>query len=168
MLPAPGLGADGEEAEGLKLTLQVLTGRCESAKEEKSQGPPKPLCLHAAGSAGSLPLAGRRLGGEKARRREARAGAGGGGTGRGSCRGGQQAGEGGLKQRAANHPGGIPRLGTQERREEPLGPPSLLPRPNRPLSWHLVVGGHYQMLLFSGSHSREGRNPRQSSAGSGH
>ena len=36
------------EKAGDRLTLQVLTGRCESAEEEKSQGSPKFLCLHTA------------------------------------------------------------------------------------------------------------------------
>lgn len=53
------------------LTLQVLTGRCESAKEEKSQGPPKFLRLHAAQPAHYPWQAGgwegKRLGGEQER-----------------------------------------------------------------------------------------------------
>lgn len=36
---------------GDRLTLQVLTGRDQGAKEEKSQGPSQPLCLHAVGPA---------------------------------------------------------------------------------------------------------------------
>lgn len=75
------------EEDGDRLTLQVLAGRCESAKEKKSQGPPKFLCLHAAQPAHYPWRAGgwegKRLGGERRR-----GGGGGGGTGRGSCRGG--------------------------------------------------------------------------------
>lgn len=37
------MGEDGD-----RLTLQVPTGRCESANEEESQGPPEFLRLHAA------------------------------------------------------------------------------------------------------------------------
>lgn len=93
--------------------------KCKGGEEP---GPPE-VPVSPCRSAGSLPLAGRRLGGEKARRREQERG--GGGTGRGSWRGGQPAGEGGLKQRAANHPGGIPSSGNQGQRER--APEASLP-----------------------------------------
>lgn len=69
-------------------------------------------------SAGSLTLAGRRLGGEKARRREQEGGGGGAGGLEGGVEGGQQAGEGGLKQRTANHPEASPAPGTKGTGEE--------------------------------------------------
>lgn len=56
------------EEDGDRLTLQVLTGRCDSAKDEKSQGPSKSLRLHAAQPAHYPWQAGgwegKRLGGE--------------------------------------------------------------------------------------------------------
>lgn len=118
------------EEDGDRLTLQVLTGRCESAKDEKSQGPSKSLRLHAAQPAHYPWQAGgwegKRLGGESR--------SGGRRDWKGELRGGQQAGEGGLKQRAANHPGGIPSSGNQGHRRRVLEASGLLPLPNGPLA----------------------------------
>lgn len=96
----------GEDGDGL--TLQVLTGRRQSAKEQKSQGPSKSPCLHAARPARYPWRAGgwegKRLGGGSR-------GGGGRRDWKGELRGGgggAAGGRGGAEQRAANHPGGIP------------------------------------------------------------
>lgn len=118
-----GGGPEGASSKIVRLTLQVLTGKCQRAKEEKSQGPPKFLRLHAARPAhypwqtGSWE--GKRLG----RRREQERGAEG---RRGESKGGQKAGEGGLKQRAANHSGGIPSAGGGGEPRAPESPRGLL------------------------------------------
>lgn len=159
------------EEDGDRLTLQVLAGRCESAKEKKSQGPPKFLCLHAAQPAHYPWRAGgwegKRLGGERRR---------GGGGGRrdwkGELQGGQQAGEGGLKQRAANHPGGIPSSRNQGPGDGPRRPPRLLPLLPGPLlllaaslsPGTSLLGATTKCYCFLEITVREGRNPWQGSA----
>ena len=80
MFPASRLGTNGEEAEkGLRGLVQAYPAgpdwQIRKCKGGEEPGPPE-VPVSPCRSAGSLPLAGRRLGGEKARRR---AGAGGGG-----------------------------------------------------------------------------------------
>lgn len=139
MFPATRLGASGEEAErGLRGWRQAYPAgpdwQMRKCKGGEEPGPPE-VPASPCRSAGSLPLAGRRLGGEKARRREQERGAE--GLEGGVEGGGQQAGEGGLKQRAANQPGGIPSSGNQGHWGRVWRPPCLLPLPNGPLS-HLA------------------------------
>lgn len=133
--------------------------KCRGGEEP---GPPE-VSASPCRSAGSLPLAGRRLGGEKARRREQERGAE--GLEGGVEEGGQQAGEGGLKQRAANQPGGIPSSVIQGAGEESEGLPAsclsltvLSPR-CLPPSCPLAAGGHYRMLLFSVRRGRRRQEP---------
>lgn len=135
MFPASSLGANGEETErGLRGWRQAYPAgpdwQMRKCKGGEEPGPPE-VPASPCRSAGSLPLAGRRLGGEKARRREQERGAE--GLEGGVEGGGQQAGEGGLKQRAANHPRGIPSSWNQGHREESWWPLYLLPLPNGPL-----------------------------------
>lgn len=89
MFPASRLGANGEEAEkGLRGLVQAYPAgpdwQMRKCKGGEEPGPPE-VPVSPCRSAGSLPLAGRRLGGEKARRR---AGAGGRRDWKGELKGG--------------------------------------------------------------------------------
>lgn len=141
-------------------------------KGEEEPGPPE-VPVSPCRSAGSLSLAGRRLGGEKARRRAQEGGWWGAeGLEGGVAGGGQQAGEGGLKQRAANHPGGIPSSRNQGPGDGPRRPPRLLPLLPGPLlllaaslsPGTSLLGATTKCYCFLEFTVREGRNPRQGSA----
>lgn len=145
------------------------TRKCRGGEEPGPPEVPASPCR----SAGSLPLAGRRLGGEKARRGEQGRGAEG---LEGGVEGGGRRVGGGLKQRAANQPGGIPSSGSQGPWGRARGLAAsrlsltvLRPRPRcLPPSGHPAAGGRYRQLLLPVSSWGRQEPPAAAAPGTGH